>query len=429
MSGAMSGMSGAPSDLDALAARVRAAAEAAERDDAHRPEFAEQLFELAIALLDHHEFEEAAAASAEATRQLAWLAERDEQRWASVLARALRLHADALVELGLAEQALEVYQRAAEIFADQAPSDASLWAEFAGNALNTGECLRRMGRREQALQNFDLALKGFREITFGEGGDGSQLPSVALAQLDRGKVLLELDRGDEAIAAIEQAVEIDAALAERLPDRFALAHAEALDTLSVALAELGRTEPALAAAEAALRIVTDLAREQPDRYVYPLARMTNNFGRRLHDVGRLEQSADVLGQAVSAFEVLARAQPRVHRDTLARVLANRSNVLAELDRHAQAYDVAQQAIELTEDPALVIGGRRMLARLAFALDRRDDAIEQASAAMRGFAALLEREPAFAEAGQELARELVELVRACDAELPADAVAWVERLDE
>jgi tetratricopeptide (TPR) repeat protein len=283
-----------------------------------------------------------------------------------------------------------------------------------------------MGRREQALTNFDLALQGFKEITFGEGGDGSQLPSIALAQLDRGKVLLELGRGDEAIVAIEQAVEIDAALAERLPDRFSLTHAEALDTLSVALAELGRVEPALDAADRALRIVTGLAREQATQYVYPLARMTNNFGRRLHDAGRLAESADVLGQAVTAFELLARAQPRVHQDTLARVLANRSNVLAELGRHAQAYDVAQRAIELTQDPALVIGGRRMLARLAFALDRRDDAIEQAIVALRGFGALLEQEPAFADAGRELAHELLELARACDAELPADATAWIDR---
>lgn len=416
------------SDLDALAARVRAAAEAAEREDGHRPDFAEQLFEFALALLDHHEFEDSAAASGEATRQLAWLAERDETRWAPVLARALRLHADALVELGLGEQALEVYHRAAELFGHYAPADPSLWIEFAGNALNTGECLRRMGRREQALQNFDLALEGFTEITFAEDGDGSQLPSIALAQLDRGKVLLELDRGDEAIAAIEQAIEIDAALAERLPDRFSLAHAEALDTLSVALSELGRAEPALDAADRALRIITKLAHAEPTTYVYPLARMTNNFGRRLHDIGKLDESAAVLGQAVAAFELLAAEQPRVHRDTLARVLANRSNVLAELGRHAQAYDVAQRAIELTQDPALVIGGRRMLARLAFALDRRDDAIEQAGAALRGFAALLEQEPGFANAGRELAKELVELVRACDAELPADAVALLEQLE-
>jgi tetratricopeptide (TPR) repeat protein len=415
------------SDLDALGARVRAAAEAVEHDDARRPDFAEQLFEFALALLDHHEFEDAAAASAEATRQLAWLAERDETRWAPVLARALRLHADTLVELGLGEQALEIYHRAAELFSDYAPANPTLWAEFAGNALNTGECLRRMGRREQALQNFDLALKGFTEITFGEGGDGSQLPSIALAQLDRGKVLLELERGDEAIAAIEQAVEIDAALAERLPDHFSLAHAEALDTLSVALAELGRTAPALDAAERALRLVNELARQQPTAHIYPLARMTNNFGRRLHDDGRLEQSAEVLGQAVAAFELLARDQPRVHRGTLARVLANRSNVLAELGRNAQAYDVALRAIELTEDPALVIGGRRMLARLALALDRRDDALDQAAAAMRGFGALLEREPGFADAGHELAAEMVALARACGTELPADATAWTARL--
>ena len=416
------------SDLDAIAARVRAAAEAVERDDAHRPGFAEQLFEFAVALLDHHEFEEAAAASAEATRQLAWLAERDELRWAPVLARALRLHADALVELGLGEQALEVYHRAAELFGNYAPEDPSLWAEFAGNALNTGECLRRMGRREQALQNFDLALQGFEQLTYAEGGDGSQLPSIALAQLDRGKVLLELERGDDALAALEQAVEINAALAERLPDRFTLAHAEALDTYSVVLSELGKTQPALDAAQRALRLVTELARSEATQHVYPLARMTNNFGRRLHDAGQLEASAELLGQAVTAFEVLANAQPQVHRDTLARVLANRSNVLAELGRLAQAYDAAERAIGLTDDAALGIGGRRMLARLAFALDRRDDAIEQASAAMRGFAALVERDPGFADAGRELAEELIALVRSCDAELPAESVAWLERLE-
>lgn len=414
------------SDLDAIAARVRAAAEAVERDDRHRPDFAEQLFEFALALLDQHEFEDAAAASAEATRQLSWLAQRDELRWAPVLARALRLHADALVELGLGEQALEVYHRAAELFGDYAPRDASLWAEFAGNALNTGECLRRMGRREQALQNFDLALKGFEEITYAEGGDGSQLPSIALAQLDRGKVLLELERSEEAIAAIEQAVEINQALAERVPERFTLVHADSLDILSIALADLGRIAPALEAAERALRLVTELARSEAAPLLYPLARMTNNFGRRLHDAGRLDESAEALGQAVTAFEILANARPQVYRDTLAQVLANRSNVLAELGRHAQAYDAALRAIELTEDPALVIGGRRMLAQLAFALDRRDDAIEQASAAMRGFAALLEQEPGLAEPGRELARELLELVRACDAELPADVMAWAEQ---
>lgn len=419
------------SDLDERAARVRSAAAAAEHDPSQRPEFAAQLFEFALALLDHHEYQEAAAASAEATRQIAGLAEHDERRWAPVLGRALRLHADALVELGYGDEPLEIYQRAAEIFAHFAPSDPSLWLEFAGNALNTGECLRRMGRREQALQNFDLALRGFEVITYGEQGgqgDASALPNIALAQLDRGKVLLELGRGDEAIAAIEQAVEIDAALAERLPEQFSLTHAEALDTLSVAQAELGNYDNALAAAEQALRIVTELTRKQPQVHLYPLARMTNNLGQRLHEIGQPEGASEVLGQAVAAFEILANAQPTVHRETLARVLANRSNALADLARHAEAYDLALRAIGLTEDPALAIGGRRMLARLAFALDRRADAIGQATGALREFGRLLDHaEPrggeALTEAGRELAQEMIELVRSCDAELPADAIAW------
>lgn len=415
------------SDLDERAARVRAAAADAARDPSTRPEFAAQLFEFSLALLDHHEYREAAAASAEATRQLAALAELDEPRWAPVLGRALRLHADALVELGHGDEALEVYQRAAEIFGHFAPQEPSLWLEFAGNALNTGECLRRMGRREQALQNFDLALRGFQVIVEGEGGEGgdaSALPGIPLAQIDRGKVLLELGRGDEAIAALEQAVEISEALAERLPEHFALRHAEALDTLAVALAELGRREPALAAAERALRIINELTRKQPREHLYPLARMTNNLGQRLHEAGRTEQACELLGRAVEAFEILANAQPSVHRETLARVLANRSSALAELGRHAEAYDVALRAIGLTEDPALTIGGRRMLARLAFALDRRADVISQASAAMREFGKLIEENPELAAAGRELAEELVAMVRACDAELPADATRWV-----
>lgn len=412
--------------LDERAARVRAAAADAARDPSTRPEFAAQLFEFSLALLDHHEYREAAAASAEATRQLAALAELDEPRWAPVLGRALRLHADALVELGHGDEALEVYQRAAEIFGHFAPQDPSLWIEFAGNALNTGECLRRLGRREQALQNFDLALRGFQVIVEGEGGEGgdaSALPGIPLVQIDRGKVLLELGRGDEAIAALEQAVEISAALAERLPEHFALRHAEALDTLAVALAELGRREPALAAAERALRIVNELTREQPREHLYPLARMTNNLGQRLHEAGRTAQACELLGRAVEAFELLANAQPSVHRETLARVLANRSSALAELGQHAEAYDVAQRALGLTEDPALTIGGRRMLARLAFALDRRADAISQASAAMREFGKLIDQSPELATAGRELGDEMVAMVRACDAELPADATRW------
>ena len=121
-------------------------------------------------------------------------------------------------------------------------------------------------------------------------GHGAEQPS---------RLLAELGRREEALAAIEEAVTIRRELARARPDAYLPDLATSLNNQSVCLADLGQREEALAAIEEAVTICRELARARPDAFLPDLAMSLNNQSNRLADLGRREEALAAIEEAVT----------------------------------------------------------------------------------------------------------------------------------
>jgi tetratricopeptide (TPR) repeat protein len=93
-----------------------------------------------------------------------------------------------------------------------------------------------------------------------------------------GNRLFDLGRGEEALAATKEAVDIYRGLADTRPDAFLPAFATSLNNLGAMLSILGRDEEALAASQEAVEICRGLVRTRPDEFLPDLARSLTNLG-------------------------------------------------------------------------------------------------------------------------------------------------------
>lgn len=402
-------------DLNQLAAQVGEAARAAQHDPDRREALLDAQLEFCQALLEQHEHMHAGRVSAEAMAVAADLVDEGRGALAPKLGVAMRCHADALLELGQVERALAVYESGGRLFAELARGNASVGSEWAGTLLNHGEALRRCGRADEALTVLDQALAKFDSELDSEAGQ-------ALTQVARGKTLAELDRAEEAIAAMQIAV----TLSRELGDANL---ADTLDALANLLRSLGRANEAIEPAEQAIGLITRLAQRDAVRYLHPLARLTNNLARAYQQTQQFERAAPLFEQAVNGFRILAQARPHAHRVTLMQVMSNHALALAQLGELARAHASALATIEMAErEPGwellpLITGGRQFLADLALDLGRPDEALEHLLAGMRLLqAAIAEQLPGTHEAAARLGASLRELCRSHGFSLPGDVAA-------
>jgi tetratricopeptide (TPR) repeat protein len=387
-------------DLNELATRVGEVGRAAETDPSQREAFVEVLLEFCAALLEQHEFDDAAAASTEAVRVVTDLIEggRDELR--GTLAIALRHHADALLELDEIDLALGAYANAIESLA-QLDS-----AQLATTLLHYGEALRRCGRAEEALELLGRALHEGTALT-GELADATRSKILS----NRGKALAELGCVDEAVAASREAVAVFEARegSSSSPAPVAgLAYANALDALATLLRSLGRADEAIEPAERGLEVVTGLAQIDGIRHLLALARMTNNLARCNQQAERFDRAAALFEQAVDGFRILAESQPHAHAATLIQVLSNHALARAQAGELERAHALALETLALAEASEgwgqlpLIIGVRQFLADLAQDLERPSEAVDHLVAGLRLLhRAIDESMPGAAEAATRL----------------------------
>ena len=125
--------------------------------------------------------------------------------------------------------------------------------------------LAGLGRREEALAAIEGAVDTYWQLA--EARPHAFLPDLATSLNNQSVRLAGLGRREEALAAIEQAVEIRRQLAEARPDAFLPDLATSLNNQSNRLADLARREEALAAIEEALRLILPLLERAP--YVLP----------------------------------------------------------------------------------------------------------------------------------------------------------------
>jgi tetratricopeptide (TPR) repeat protein len=180
--------------------------------------------------------------------------------------------------------------------------------------------------------------------------DGAQLEERAYWSSVVAARLFELGRLAEAVAIMEEAVEIrrQLAAANRYRNRPTLA--AVLVFLGGWYSEMGREADALLLAEETVTIYRELAASNPDRYRSSLAISLKNLGIRLsEELGRSEEALPVTEEAVTIFRELAAANP--DRDGLGRCLHSLGNRLSELDRSEEALPVTEEAVTIFRELA------------------------------------------------------------------------------
>ncbi|MEL7216452.1 MAG: tetratricopeptide repeat protein, partial [Pseudomonadota bacterium] len=328
---------------------------------------------------------------------------------------ALRAHAsdlEALIALSdampndtleLREIAAEVSQAILKLVASLQEGEAQ--SEIAAGTLsNLSNRLDALGRREEALAAIEEAMEIYRSLAAAR--PDAFLPDLAMSLNNLSGSLDALGHREEALSAINEAVTIYRRLAKARPDEFLPNLAMSLNNLSNRLIDVGRQEEALAASEEAVEIRRDLAAAQPDVFLPDLATSLNNLSIRLIDVGRREEALAVIEEAMEIYRSLTAARPDAFLPDLATSLHNLSGSLDALGRREDALAAIEEAVKIRRTlaaarpdaflPNLAMSLNNLSNRLN-ALGRREEALAAIEEAVEFYRSLAAARPdAFAD---------------------------------
>ena len=291
----------------------------------------------------------------------------------------------------LAKPAAVVLQR----LADDSTDD----SERAGWLVHLSGRLADLDRQEEALAAIERATGIYRQLAkVRPHGFRSELAVSLNSQSMR---LADLGRRGEALAAAEEAVSIYRPLAEKLPGAYQPKLVDVLHTQSYRLAELGRRPEALAAIEEVVHIYGPLAEKLPGAYQPKLADILNSQSMRLADLGRHPEALAAAEEAVRIYRPRADDLPDAFRSKLADVLHTQSYRLAELGRREEALAAIEEVVRIYRPlaDARPNAFRRDLAgslksqsdRLADS-GRREEALAAAEEAVRIYRQLIDARP-------------------------------------
>ncbi|MGQ3045730.1 MAG: tetratricopeptide repeat protein [Niveispirillum sp.] len=213
--------------------------------------------------------------------------------------------------------------------------------------------------------------------------------------------LSNLGQLELALAAVEEAVAIQRAIAQKQPDSFMPDLAMGLNTLSNCLSELGQRERALAAVEEAVVIRRALVKKRPDAVMHDLATSLNSLSNRLFDLGETGQASAAVTEAVTIRRVLAKRQPDTFMPLLASALNNMAIHLTSLRQPEEALAASEEAVTIYRPladkqpdaflPSLATSLNTLAIRLA-ELGQFDKALAKAEEAVVIYRALAEERP-------------------------------------
>ena len=125
-----------------------------------------------------------------------------------------------------------------------------------------------------------------------------------------------------------------------------------LNNLSTGLNDAGADEEALAAIQAAVDVYRRLAAANPARYEPDLAMSLNNLSNGLSDTGANEEALAAIQEAVDVYRRLAAANPARYEPDLALSLWNLGDVLTKLGQQDSGNAALEEAVKLLRPHAL-----------------------------------------------------------------------------
>jgi tetratricopeptide (TPR) repeat protein len=261
-------------------------------------------------------------------------------------ARTLLRHGPNLRELGLAQEALAVYDEVLSLYRDLAAVDSADRPGLAEALRGYCAVLWDLGRHREGLIAYEETLSQCRDLA---ATDPAHQPALAKALFGYGATLWGLGRHREALAAYEESLglyqDLVAADAAHRPD-----FARVMNGYANGLQNLGRLREALAAGEETVALYRDLAAadaaHQPE-----FARALDNHAISLVTQGRNREALAARDEAVALYRVLAKANPAQQAE-LARTISNRGACLYLLRRYQEALSAYEEALHLYREPAV-----------------------------------------------------------------------------
>ncbi|MBP2326239.1 tetratricopeptide (TPR) repeat protein [Kibdelosporangium banguiense] len=189
------------------------------------------------------------------------------------------------------------------------------------------------GEAHDALSHAEQAVDLFREA------GPRAFPHLGVALNNLGFRLSDLHRGEQALQATEQAVEIARLIAETVPETFTTPYAVTLSNLAYDLNRAKRHAEASAAAHQAAEILAKNP-EAPDQLA--LALWNEGIARR--GLNEPEAAIALLRRSTGIFAELTAAEPTAHLPELVRVRTDLARMLSRSGQHAQAWPEADEAV-------------------------------------------------------------------------------------
>ncbi|MFE2174392.1 tetratricopeptide repeat protein, partial [Kitasatospora sp. NPDC059462] len=258
--------------------------------------------------LRRHLTEHAVAAGGPGITALRLLAEANPDAHLPDLAGALNNLAVQLADVGRRQEALAPAQEAVQLRRTlaQANPDAHL-PKLAMALNNLAIRLADVGRRQEALTPAQEAATTYRALA--QDNPDAYLPNLAGTLNNLAVQLSDVGRRQEALTPAQEAATTYHTLAQANPDAHLPDLAMALNNLAVQLSDVGRRQEALAPAQEAATTYRALAEANPDAYLPELASALNNLANRLSDVGRRQEALAPAQEAATTFRLLAEANP------------------------------------------------------------------------------------------------------------------------
>jgi tetratricopeptide (TPR) repeat protein len=287
-----------------------------------------------------------------------------------------------------ARQHLEALRLAKQL-KTEFPNVAGYQSDVAGSLHNGAMVLERTGKRAEALDLFEQALREERQALKLDPHSDQARVYLQEHHGALGKLLARLGRRSEAEAQFRQGLaageksSTDADSDRERRNQLTRSHAH----LGRLLSELGRWDEADSECRHALAVGDKLIAAAPTMQAYAIARAGCDAAAAdlLRDRGLPQDALAAYDKAVAALKVLLAMEPRLveARDALRDAHAGRARALDRLGHHADAVQYWKQAMELDD------GSQRVVLQLGRAISQaqgsgnHDQALAEAESRAKG----------------------------------------------
>lgn len=245
---------------------------------------------------------------------------------------------------GLHEQALAQCEEAVDLYRELAKAEPGIHRRSLALALQQiSDVLASLDRPQEALAVVEEAMGLLKSS---DPDTPSYLPDLARVQLNLGDRLAALWRDSEALAVREEALRSYRQQEGADPQTLLWGLAAATNSLSKSYWTAGRLPEALALAEEGVALTQQLVAANRNAYLGMLAEALNVLGLISSDLGRQAQRLAAAQEAASLFRTLAKANPNAYLRPLADALIVEGNALAGSGRSGEALSPIEESLAI-----------------------------------------------------------------------------------